>query len=415
MNWLIACGTGVFITLSVFFSASRTAFSALQSVDRQRLHHDTLLARPVVYLLGRPAATDRTLLIGNIAANVAVAVVGVELLRLWSPNYLWLNILLVTPYLVLFAEFLPRLIGLRFKLTVAIVAAWPLSFFHFLFWPIRILAGLTVSGFARLFNLQGKSSHDGLAWAELMAVLDRGAMVGTVDPLERDLIESVFEFDDITVARLMTPRPDIFALPLTVKWDELLAKTREARFSRVPIYGSRSDDIVGVLLLKDLLRFRKRPLRTPQQLKSILLPPSFVPASKSAEDMLREFMDRKLHMAFVVDEHGTLVGLVTIDDVLDELIGDIEDGADAMEIRQLHPHTYGVKATMDLDDFEEETGLRLPEGDYHTTGGYVFHELGRLPEEGDVVEYRGYRFEVSAVEGRRIAEIIVHRPAQEAL
>ena len=162
------------------------------------------------------------------------------------------------------------------------------------------------------------------------------------------------------------------------------------------------------LLVKDLLRHRKHPPAGPRQLRSLLLPPTFVPATKSADDMMREFLERRLHMAFVVDEHGTLVGLITLDDLLDELLGDeLEDSEEISEIRNIRPNAITVRAAMDIEDFEEETGIHIPDGDWHTLGGFVFHELGRLPAQGDTVTWEGYRFVVSAMEGRRIETLEV--------
>lgn len=138
----------------------------------------------------------------------------------------------------------------------------------------------------------------------------------------------------------------------------------------------------------------------------MLLPPVFVPSSKSADSMLREFLERRFHMAFVVDEHGTFVGLVTLDDLLAELLGEDDETFDT-EIARLRPDALTVKASIDVDDFVEETGIELPAGDYHTLGGYVFHALGRLPRKGDHVTHGEHRFVVAKMEGRRIAELIV--------
>ena len=211
----------------------------------------------------------------------------------------------------------------------------------------------------------------------------------------------------------MTPRPDVFALPLDLPWKQLVQRCRETRFSRVPIYGERPDDVLGVLLVKDLLRYRHAPLEGPRQLRSLLLAPVFVPPSKPADTMLREFLEKKAHMAFVVDEHGTLVGLVTLDDLLSELL-DHETDHKGPDIKRLNRDTFSVKAWMDIEDFQEETNIELPEGDYNTVGGYVFHALGRLPTLGDRVELDGRTFVVGSMDGRRIAAVHVVRNIDQA-
>jgi CBS domain containing-hemolysin-like protein len=207
----------------------------------------------------------------------------------------------------------------------------------------------------------------------------------------------------------MTPRPDIFSVPLTITWTDLLTQAREQGYSRVPVYDGDFDNIVGTLLIKDLLRYRKRPLSTPKQLRSILLPPSFVPASKPADDLLREFMQRKMHQAIVVDEHGTMVGLVSLDDLLSELVGDLLDIDDEVvdTVRHASPGVLSVQGDLDIDDFEDETGITLPEGEYHTVGGFVFHELGRLPRAGDSITHEDHLFQVSGMDGRRVTQVHV--------
>ena len=183
-------------------------------------------------------------------------------------------------------------------------------------------------------------------------------------------------------------------------------------FSRVPIYSRSKDSILGILLIKDLLKLRSAPIAGPLQLRSLLLPPVFVPTSKPADDMLEEFLTQRYHMAFVVDEHGTLVGLVTLDDLLDELLGEAEDGSAESELTECQDG-WMVRANMDIEDFTEDTGISLPEGDYHTLGGYVFHELGRLPKIDDQVRHNDWVFSVASMKGRRISSLNVVADAQE--
>jgi CBS domain containing-hemolysin-like protein len=246
-----------------------------------------------------------------------------------------------------------------------------------------------------------------------MVYVDRSTASGELDPVERDIIEAVFELDDMPISRLMTPRPDVFSLPLNIGWTELLEGAHAAGHSRVPVRGRSEDDIVGVLIVKDLLRYRKAPLEGPRQLRSILMPPIFVPATMPAHIMLQEFLAQRFHMAFVVDEHGTLTGLITMDDLLSELLRD-EEASQESEIALVRPDVLTVKATMDVEDFVEETGIPLPAGSYHTVGGFVFHELGRLPKEGDTIRHEGRRFVVEEVDGRRISEIRVVADPQES-
>ncbi|HHO54141.1 MAG TPA: HlyC/CorC family transporter [Deltaproteobacteria bacterium] len=400
---------------SFFFSGTETAYFSLQKVDQEWFSRARGAGRQVVWLLDRRAALITTILLGNETVNIALSATCAGLVSSWFPSMPWLNVILLTPVLVLISEITPKILAYRYRRSWARLAAWPLSVFYWLVLPFRIVLSLIVSAIASLLGAE-RDVPQGMHPEELMVLVDSGAATGALDPLERDIIEAVFEFDGMTVERLMTPRPDVFAIPLNTGWEALLEQTRAAGHSRIPITGSTQDDIVGVLLLKDLLRFRDEPFAGPRQLRSLLLPPIFVPTSKHADEMLEEFLERRFHMAFVVDEHGTLVGLVTLDDLLHELLGE-EDDTDDSDIARLRPDALTVKASIDVADFAEETGIDLPEGDYHTLGGFVFHELGRLPRKGDTVAVHGHRFVVAKMEGRRIAEVIVRSPmvGQEAV
>jgi len=405
---LAVVALGLLFALSFFFSGTETAMFSLQQVDRERLTREGTTGRLLLRLIERRAALITTILMGNESANIALTAVTAALVEQLVPGQPWLPVLVVTPTLVLVSEITPKVLAFRFRRTWARLAAWPLATFAVLVTPLRVLFTGLVSGIARLAGVPAAEGADRLAEDELMVYVDRSLASGELDRVERDIIEAVFELDDMPVTRLMTPRPDVFALPLNIGWAELLEGAARSGHSRVPVTGRGDDDIIGVLIVKDLLRYRKAPLEGPRQLRSILMPPIFVPASMPAHAMLQEFMAQRFHMAFVVDEHGTLTGLITMDDLLSELLRDDEDSEDS-EIALLRPNVLTVKATMDVEDFVEETGIELPAGSYHTVGGFVFHELGRLPRAGDAIDHGGRRFVVAAVEGRRVSEVEVRR------
>ncbi|MEQ1567929.1 MAG: hemolysin family protein [Myxococcota bacterium] len=396
---------GVLLATSFLMSGSETAYFSLQKPERERFVRGTPSQRQAVWLLERRAALLTTLLLANEIANIGMAATTSGVVAAWFPTRPWLNVVLLTPVLVLFGEITPKVLALRFRRYWAPMASWVLTAWFWLATPARVVVTGIVGGLGRVLGVEDRG--ESIAEEELMIYVDHGTASGELDPSERDIIEAVFEFDELTVERLMTPRPDVFSVPLTISWGELLSKCKEEELSRVPVTGAASDDVVGVLLVKDLLRFRTEPLSGPRQLRSLLLPPVFVPASKSADSMLREFLAKRFHMAFVVDEHGTLVGLVTLDDLLRELLGTDDEENEDNEIAHTRPDAMTVKASIDVEDFAEETGIRLPEGDYHTLAGFVLHQLGRLPRKGESVAYGTYEFTVARMEGRRVSEIVV--------
>ncbi len=396
----------VLFALSFFFSGTETAMFSLQKVERQRLKRGNTTDQQAYKLLSRRQALITTILMGNEAVNIGIAALGAALILALTGNSL-LNVIVVTPLLVLFSEITPKVLAFRFNQRWTRLATWPLTVFYLAVTPIRWLVGSLVRTGAKAFRVTEAPEDERLQEDEILDIIEESALKGNsdVEQREHELVESVFEFDDLTVERVMTPRPDVFAVPMNIGWSRLLKLCREASFSRVPVYRRRPDDIAGVLLIKDLLGYRSAPPNTPRELQSLLVPATFVPASKPTDDMLREFLKSRTHMAFVVDEHGTFVGLVTLDDLLAELLD--HETEEQEEIRQVAPGTFVVKGWMDIEDFAEETSITLPEGDYNTVGGFVFHELGRLPRRGDAIEIDNRRYTIGGMQGRRIQVVRV--------
>ncbi len=394
------------LCISAWFSGLETSLFAL----RHERRYERSVPR-VAALQDQRSALLATLLLGNVSANLALATFGALTLRVVAPDRAWLNVLCLTPAIVLLAEVTPKKLAEAAPVAWAAWSYWPFRVFWVLVTPVRAAFAALTSAIVRAFGADPNRYSEALGTAELLEIVDSGAASGMIDDLERDIIEAVFGFDDLTVERLMTPRTDIFSLSLTLPWEELLRTAAASGHSRIPVQGSRADDIIGVLLLKDLLQHRSIPPAGPRQLRALLLPPVFVPATKSAHALLEEFLEKQFQMAFVVDEHGTLEGLITLDDLLSELLGDSHE-------THLHPDSGGstdgpwsLEGGLDAEDFEEQTGISLPDGEYNTLGGFVFMQLGRLPQPGDLTVWAGWHFTVIAMDGRRIDTVRVARSA----
>jgi putative hemolysin len=208
----------------------------------------------------------------------------------------------------------------------------------------------------------------------------------------------------------MTPRTDIFALEVAEPLITALPKIKENRFSRIPIYDGTIDQVIGILYAKDLLPYSRHP-EFEVKLRDLLHPAFFVPESKRTDELLQEFQRNKVHMAIVVDEYGGVSGLVTMEDALEELVGDIVDEFDIEEdlCRQIDPQTYIVSARLPLDEFNAELSVSIPREDVDTIGGHVFHLFGKLPKRGESVGADGLTYTVEHVKGTRILEIRVRR------
>lgn len=409
-GWTIAAFFALLFSLSFLFSGTETAFFSLQEIDRRRIREGaTATHRRIANLMRDRTALITTILMGNETVNIAISATAAALLAVWVPGRPWVAVLVVTPILVLFSEITPKILAFRYNRLWVDVAVWPLSVLKVLLWLPRLVVGTMVSLLARLFGVTGQHTVRAMGETEFLAFLSEGEKQGVVEEHEREFIEAVFNLDDLPIVRVMTPRPDMFSLPLDIPWDELMEACRHARFSRVPIYEENPDNIVGVLLVKDLLRHRRRPLRSPEELRRILLPPEFVPDTKPANQMMKDMLKRRFHMAFVVDEHGSTIGLVSLDDLIIELVGEIEDPEEAAEPEDIRVEGEGwlVRGSVDVEDLAEHTPIQLPEGEYHTVGGFLMAALGRVPDVGDVLDHDGYSFRVTEVDGRRIVDVQV--------
>lgn len=400
------------LLISGFFSGSETALFSLQPLDRKHLEeagHEKLKR-----LVAAPRQTLATLLIGNELTNVTLSSVTAGLLILLAPDSPWMNILGLTPVIVVFGEVMPKVVALRWNRRLAPIIAVPLSAFSLAVAPLRWL--LTRAADAALVLTGGSTApkQAELREAQLRTLIDEGREAGNLGATEQEMLHKVFEFGDLSVNRLMTPRTDIQAIRLGTPWPVLLAQLRASQVSRIPVWQGRRDDFVGVLVVKKLLPFLLRVQNggappSLSEIRSLLLPCRYVPTTKRAEDMLREFRTERFHMSIVVDEHGNIVGLVTLDDLLSELVGELLDEHDDEdpEVTAFDRDIFAIRAGMDVADFAERFGVQLPEGEYTTVGGFILAQLGDLPDEGVEVVWGGLRFVVSEVTDRRVTELTV--------
>lgn len=408
---LLACA--LLMVASATFSASETSLFSLQPMDRNALTEPG--RGRVARLLADPRRTLASLLIGNETVNVALGTVSASVLLTLAPSHPWLNVLIVTPLILIFGEVLPKVTAFRYNRAVAPAIApliWGVSVATT---PLRVVLSIVADAALRVSGGSIAAQAAAMREEHLRMLVDQGHATGAILPMEQEIIHRVFDFGDLSVSRLMTPRPDTFTLRVNTPWADLIEHVRESGYSRIPMWHANNDDIVGVLLAKNLLQLRldvelgKRGTPNVREIRALLHPAHFVPTTKRADQMLAEFKADKMHLAVVVDEHGSVAGLVTLDDLLAELVGELLDEGDEAEteVEQLAPDVYSVAAWMDIEDFGDRFGVELPEGDYNTLGGFLMSLTGEVPEKGDELEWEGIAFTVSGIERRRITEVCV--------
>ncbi len=312
---------------------------------------------------------------------------------------------------VVFGELVPRAAALQHPETWAKWLAPPLLGFAWLARPFTMLLNTSADGVLRLFGLRLDASHESVhSPDELRVIVEQSQRDGEIEQQDADLIGAVFEFSEKNAREVMTPRTAIVAMPADATLDEVLAIVEEAGFSRYPVFEGTLDDIVGMVHAKDLLPVLRRP---PEEfsVSSVMRDVHAVPGSREVEEVLADFKRLKEHMAIVLDEYGGTAGLVTMEDLLEELVGEILDEYDdgAAVVQRTAQGEALVPGLAEIGDVNEQHGLHLSDDDYTTVGGFVFGALGRLPQVGDRVSGGGATWTVREMDGRRIAQLEMKR------
>ena len=278
--------------------------------------------------------------------------------------------------------------------------------------PTRLLIGLANA------LLPGKGLKQGpfVSEEEIRSMADVGHEEGAIEEGEKELIHSIFEFGDTVVREVMVPRPDMIMVEASTKVRDVLTLMLKHGFSRVPVYDEKSmDNVIGIAYAKDVMRRLHNGRRTRREpvAEEIGRPAPHVPESKKIAELLREMQRNKTHMAIVVDEYGDVAGLVTMEDLLEEIVGEIADEYDRGDplVEPVDDHRLRVDGKLAIDELEEIVGVELPDEEWNTVGGLLAGVLGRLPKRGDEVTVGGVKFRVEKMKGRRIAKVLVTRPA----
>jgi putative hemolysin len=323
---------GVLLLFSAFFSGSETALFSLGSVRLEKLKESGHPKAGVIgNLLERPRRLLISILLGNELVNITASAIAASIcISLLGTNGKWVAIAVMTPLILTVGEIVPKATAIYRAEEFSRVVARPLTVFAQAIFPVRWVIRRIVDGVLKVFGSHTETHDSIFREEEIRDLVDVGHQEGVLEKQERELIHRVFRFGDTIVASVMTPKAQIFSLPLQQDADEILAEVKEEQYSRVPIYSGKRTNIVGILNRKDLLTLALRGKEHDKDnIRRFLRPPHFVPQSKKIAELLREFQKHKTYMAIVVDEYGHCIGLVTVEDLLEEIFGEIYDETDA--------------------------------------------------------------------------------------
>ena len=421
----------ILIGLNAFFAASEIAFISLNDnkIEKQAKEGNKK-AKQIQKMLESPSKFLATIQIGiTLAGFLSSAFASDTFAGLLAPNLnnlipigieAWENISIIIITIILsfftlvFGELVPKRLAMKNYEKIAFGTIGIIRAIAIVTAPFVKFLTLTTNAISKLFGV-GENEQEIVTEEEIKMMVDQGEENGTIEEEEKELINNVFEFNDITVSEIMTHRTDIFAVDVNMSGEEVLQKIIEddCKHSRIPVYEETIDEIIGILYVKDLI---KNVNKKSFKIKNIMKEAYFVSQSKLINELFRELQKNKKQIAIILDEYGGTAGLITMEDILEEIVGDIYDEYDDIEeeYEKIDDNTYILSGSMPIYDVNKLMGVEIPEGDYDTLSGYLQEELGRIPEEEEnpIIETKDLIFKIEEYEDRRILKVKVCRKNQ---
>ncbi len=403
-------GLILLIAFSAFFSGSETA---LMAVDRWRIRHlgsKRRRARLVEKTLEEPEKLIGTILLGNNLVNVAASALATSIaIKLAGEGGVIWATLIMTLVILVFAEITPKTIAAYHPERIAMFVVQPIyALIRVLFPIVRILSAVSNKLIA-ILNLEKPGGESISSIEEIAAMIRVGAEEGVIKKRDEEMLQAVLDLDRIPVESVMLPTRDMVAFEINTPYEKVLAGVEESEFSRYPVYEDSKGNVSGFMHIRDLLKWQGPT--TEFSLAKIIRQASYVPEGRSVRRQLVDFQKSRIHLAFVVDEYGEVAGIVTLEDILEEIVGEIEDEHDRF-LRRLQPQADGsflVEGSLSIRDLNKWLGWDLPEDGYQTIAGLVLTLFGRLPEVDEVVQWENFRFQVEEMFAKAIIRIRVTR------
>ncbi len=399
--------------MSGFFSASETALTSLNHIKVKQMQQKKVRGADVIARLAdRSSRILSVTLLGNNLANTAATAIAAEfIVRLMGgAGGTVLVTFIMTAMILIFGEITPKTYASHNGEKVALKVGRSLLVISTVLYPFLKALNYITTGVIRVFGGEVKSGLPFVTEEEIRTLVKVGHEEGIIHQQESRMIDNIFEFDDTCVIEVMVPRIDIVAVHISCPLRDVIKKAKDTGFSRLPVYEDSIDNIVGVLYSKDLLDYAcsgKEDFDAGKLMREAY----YVPESKKLNQLLMEMKIGKFHMAVVLDEYGGTAGLVTIEDIVEEIVGEIRDEYDAEEsyIIDNSDETLTVYGMAAVDELKEDFGLELPDEGFETLGGLVFNKLGRLPRVGDRIRFGKVIIEVTGIDGRRIVKMKIFK------
>lgn len=426
----------VLILINAFFAASEIALISLNDNKiRLMAKQGHRKAKLIVGLLGEPSRFLATIQIGitlagffasafageSFAGDLADYLIGLGVSI--SPAVLsTISLIVITLVLSYFqlvlGELVPKRVAMKKAEAMAMFAADTLYVLSKITAPFVKLLTASTNMLVRLFGIDPNANDEEVSEEEIRMMLDTGTERGTIQASEKLMINNIFDFDNMTVSDIMTHRTDVLAIPIDADRQTVADLAANEQYTRYPVYEESIDNVIGILHIKDLIRYMRNEDDRPWNLLELVNTAYFIPASKKTNVLFEELQQNRVHMAIVVDEYGGTAGIVTMEDLLEEIVGNIYDehDDDELDFEEIEEGSYLFSGTMSLDDAQDVLGIRLPVEEFDTLGGFMVGQLKRIPtnQEKPQFDYGGYTFAVREVGQRRIRKLAAFRIAGAA-
>ncbi len=421
----------ILILVNAFFAMSEMAVITLNDKKIKAMADDGHKgAKRIVKLTSNPSGFLSTIQVGVTLAGFLTSASAAEsfseplarVLNGWAPAIsvsVWqgVSLVLVTLAISYFSlvlgELVPKRIAMQAAEKISFTVAPMLLFVKSLLKPVVWFLTVSTNIVVRLLGFDPNANEENVTEEEIRMMVDAGEEKGVIEETQKEMINNIFEFDDIVAADVMTHRTEIEAVEIHDSINDIVKLAIDEGYSRIPVYKEELDNIVGILYVKDLLKYVGNDVPKSFKIQSIMRKAVFVPESKKCGDLFDEMTEQKLKMVLVVDEYGGVAGLVTVEDLLESIVGNMQDEYDdeEEEIEQKNDGTFILEGTSDIDELSETLGIDFPEGEYDTVGGFIMSELGRIPteEESAEVKYGGYIFKVVEMDERRISKVTAEK------
>ena len=393
----------VLLLFSAFFSSAETALFSISQTRARHLAKENIRSHQLIKRMkDDPHKLLTTILIGNNVVNVAASAIATSLtINMFSNYAVGLATGVMTLMILVFGEVIPKSFATRNNILLAKLTIYPIYWMSILFFPIIIFLNFIPRITGRMSKTPSATEEELITFVEVVEEQ------GEIKEEEREMIHNVFELDDTNASEIMTPRADMFVVEVDSPLD--LKTIAESGFTRIPVIEGDTDHVVGILNIKDIF-MHQATSETPVDIRAIMRPPYFVPENKKLDRMLHQFKTRKNHLAIVVDEHGGVSGLITLEDALEELVGEIRDETDKEEphIISKKPKEWIVLGKSEIEEVNEKIGMQIPETrEYDTFSGFILDRIGRIPEEDESFTIDGYKVIVMEMDGNRIKRYLV--------